>query len=269
MDLCYCDESNLEDRAGDFLIYGGVHIPGDAAGLLSDRIEQLRAEAGLAADVRLKFNPRPDGLDHQQFIALKEGVINAAIQCGCKLLAYAVLHDLAGDPDNARRFGINTICYHFHCALNRIGRKGIILIDRFTDANNEIEGHLREKMAIGVQLPHRPIPTKLSNIVGFHYSAIGQSHFTSLIDIVVGSVRYAINVHTRNHVDQRQGALNLLRILSPIFYRDQGSDRVPDMGFCFSPMNIRAPRYLDRYTSLQNFLREGGIDSSQAINFVG
>lgn len=269
MDLFYCDESNLEHRNGDFLLYGGVHIPGASAGALSDRIEQIRNDAGLAPDTRLKFNPRPDGLDHQQFIALKQNVIEAAIEHGCKLLAYGVLHNLAGDPDNARRFGINTVCYHFHCALNRVDRQGLVLIDRFNDGNNEIEGHLKEKMAVGIQLPHRNEATRLSRIVGFHYSAVGQSHFTSLIDILIGSLRYCVNVHTRALDDQRDGALNLLRVLSPVFYRYEGRDTVPDIGFCFSPMNIRAQPFFDRYIALQDFMREGGVDSGQTINFVG
>ncbi|KAH2813675.1 hypothetical protein KXV85_004940, partial [Aspergillus fumigatus] len=45
MDLLYCDESNLENRAGEFLLYGGIRIPGDQAAALSTRIEALRAEA--------------------------------------------------------------------------------------------------------------------------------------------------------------------------------------------------------------------------------
>lgn len=268
MHLLYCDESNLEHRPGDFLLYAGFLIPGDTAGLLSARMDELRRDAGVGPNVRLKFNPSPDGLTHGQFLNLKQSIIETAVEHGCKLLAYAVLHDLAGDPDNARRFGINTVCYHFHCVLGRMQQKGIVLIDRFNDANNEIEGHLKDKMAVGIQLPHRREPTRLSNIVGFHYSAVGQSHFTALIDILVGSLRYSINVQTRNDAN-REGALNLIRLLSPLFYRYAGSERVPDMGFCFSPMNIRVPRYHEIYTALQDFLREGGIDSSQTINNNG
>ncbi|MBH0112819.1 hypothetical protein I5E68_07625 [Novosphingobium sp. YJ-S2-02] len=268
MHLLYCDESNLEHRAGDFLIYAGISIPGNAAGALSQRIDELRLAFGLAPNVRLKFNPRPDGLTHHQFLELKQSIIRTAAEYGCKLFAYAVLHDLAGDPDNARRYGINTVCYHFHCALNRMNEKGIVLIDRFTDANNEIEGHLKEKMAVGVQLHHRNTPTRLSNIVGFHYSAIGQSHFTSLIDIIVSSLRYAINVQTRNE-DNRRGALNILEALSPLFFRYNGHVQVPDIGFCFSPMNVRSDRYHGLYIALQGFLREGSIDSGQTITSNG
>ncbi|WP_039394106.1 hypothetical protein [Novosphingobium sp. MBES04] len=265
MDLLYCDESNLENRAGEFLLYGGIRIPVERAASLSARIETLRAEAGLEPDTRLKFNPAPDGLSHEQFRSLKQSIIEAAIEHNCELLAYVVLHDLAGNPDAARRFGINTVCYHYHCALSRLERDGIVLIDRFNDEGNQIDGHLTEKMAIGVQLPHRAVPTRLTRIIGFHYSAIGQSHFTSLIDILISSLRWAINVHSRDQVNFRENAVGLLAALSPLFFRYNGRETVPDIGFCFSPMNVRVPGYHGRYIALQEFLREAGISSEQTV----
>ena len=39
---------------------------------------------------------------------------------------------------------------------------------------------------------------KLDRIIGIHYSAIGQSHFTSIVDIGIGSFRFCINEHTHN-----------------------------------------------------------------------
>ncbi len=265
MDLFYCDESNLENRDREFLLYGGIRIPGEHAAALSSRIEELRLGAGLAPDTRFKFNPCPPGLSHEQFRDLKQNLIEVAIEHNCQLLAYAVLHNLAGDPDAARRYGINTVCYHFHCVLNRLEREGVVLIDRFNDEGNRIDGHLTEKMSVGIQLPHRSQPTRLSRIIGFHYSAIGQSHFTSLIDILVSSLRWAINVHSRNTAEFRENALDLLRTLSPLFFRDEGRETVPDIGFCFSPMNVRHGSYHALYMELQNFLREGGIESRQTI----
>jgi hypothetical protein len=38
---------------------------------------------------------------------------------------------------------------------------------------------------------------RLKNIVGLHYSAIGQSHYPTLIDIVLGTLRFGINSFTR------------------------------------------------------------------------
>lgn len=267
MQLLYCDESNLEHRPGDFLLYAGVMIPESNAKALSEDIVQRRAAAGIDPAALVKFNPIVEPLDHDGYRDFKAGLIQSAIDHGARLIGYAVLHDLAGNADTARRYGVNTLCWNFHCILTRTEETGLVMIDRFNDANNQIDGHLRDKMAVGVELPHRGL-VPLGQIVGFHYSAIGQSHFTSLSDILVGSLRWAINVHCRN-LPQRRGALALLRHLSPMFWREVGSDRVTDMGFSFSPFGIRAPRYYERYTALQEFLREGGIASSQEIQFVG
>lgn len=264
MHLLYCDESNLEERAGDFLIYAGITVPADRASALSLAISQLRADRGIAVDALVKFNPVAPPLTHAEYRDFKQALIETAIHHDCRVLAYAVLHNLARNPDKARRFGINTLCWHFHCVLNRLDAPGLILIDRFNDERNEVDAQLRERMARGVELRHRGGYVPLDRIVGYHYAAIGQAHFTSLSDIVVGSLRWAINVHCREQ-EHREAALNLLGIMSPLFWREHGQDEVPDIGFCFSPFNIRNPRYHDTYIRLQQFLRDGGIASSQNI----
>ncbi|WP_168707822.1 DUF3800 domain-containing protein [Sphingopyxis sp. PAMC25046] len=268
MQLLYCDESNLEDRPGDFLIYAGVMIPTDRAKQLSDAIGTLRRTAGIDPSSLVKFAPAAAPLDHAGYRAFKQAIIEAAIEHGCKLLAYAVLHDLSQGPDVARRWGINTICWHFQCALRRLEQPGLVLIDRFNDAGNLIDDHLREKMSIGVDLPHRNGTTPLDRVIGFHYAAIGQAHFTSLSDILIGSLRWAINVHCRGQ-DLRDNALALLEILSPMFWRDQESESIPDIGFCFSPFKIKSARFHAQYISLQEFLRDGNIQSSQIIELIG
>lgn len=267
MNLLYCDESNLEERPGEFLVYAGVSIPAENTLTLSSAIAQLREQQGIDADAILKFAPPLPPLGHEEYRQLKQDIIETAIEAGCRLHAYVVLHDLARDPDQARRFGINTLCWHFQCALNRLGEMGLVLIDRFNDQGNQVDAHLREKMASGVEIPHRG-NEPLDRIVGFHYSAIGQSHFASLSDILVGSLRWAINVHSRD-LPYRENALQLLELLSPLFWREQGRQQVPDIGFCFSPFHIRSPVFHERYTALQDFLREGSVDSVQRIRFVG
>lgn len=264
MQIMYCDESNLEERLGDFLIYGGVIVPAANSHALSQAISTLRAEAGIAKDAQVKFNPPVEPLDHHGYRDFKQALIMAAIEHGCRFLGYAVLHDLARNPDVARRFGVNTLCWHFHCALNRIDQPGLVLIDRFNDAGNEIDGHLRDKMNNGVFLPHRG-HVELSRIVGFHYSVIGQAHFTSLSDILVGSLRWAVNVHCRGQAEFRNSAIALLNLMSPLFWREEGAEQVPDIGFCLSPFSVRVRHFHDRYVGLQNFMREAGIPLSQII----
>lgn len=62
-----------------------------------------------------------------------------------------------------------------------------------------------------------------------------------------------------------EGALNLLQLLAPMFFREEGNAKVPDLGLHFSPMNIKVTKYYEQYLSLQEFLRRGGVDSCQQI----
>ena len=127
-------------------------IEATQAKALSSKIDEVRQRAGVEKGFKLKFNPGPVGMPHEDFIRLKQDVLEAAINHGAKLLTYLTLHDLAREPDVARRYGINTVCYHFHCALNRTQTPGLVLIDRFNDAGNAIDAHLSDKFSTGVQL---------------------------------------------------------------------------------------------------------------------
>lgn len=146
--LLYTDETNLEERRGDFFTYAGLALDCDQALLLSQTIDAIRKDSGVPRNFHLKFNPCPDELNHADFNLLKQAIIEAAVQHGAKLLVSVILHDIATSPDEARRNGINTVCYHFDCLLNRFKSSGLVLIDRFSD--KQIDAHLAEKFCIGV-----------------------------------------------------------------------------------------------------------------------
>lgn len=265
MHLFYCDETNLEDRAGDFLIYGGLIVNGATAKEFSAEIDELRTRHGVPRDYRLKFNPGPEGFTHEQFIALKQEVLEVASRFGARLVVYVILHDIATNPDAARRNGINTVCYHFDCILNRLGGAGLVLIDRFNDEGNAIDAHLRDKFTIGITgLPYTR-EMRLANICGFHYSAIGQSHFPSVLDVALGSLRLAVNAHTRETTGLMATANTLLGLLSPLFWRQNDDKRVPELGFQFSPKVIKAPKFRTKYQGLKDFLAGAGIATHQEI----
>lgn len=263
--LFYCDETNLEDRPGDFLIYGGLIVNGAIAKEFSAEIDELRTRHGVPRDYRLKFNPGPEGFTHEQFIALKQEVLEVAARLGARLVVYVILHDIATNPDAARRNGINTVCYHFDCILNRLGGAGLVLIDRFNDEGNAIDAHLRDKFTVGITgLPYTP-EMRLANICGFHYSAIGQSHFPSVLDVALGSLRLAVNAHTRETAGLMTTANTLLSLLSPLFWRQNDDERIPELGFQFSPKVIKAPKFRTKYQGLKDFLAAAGIATHQEI----
>jgi hypothetical protein len=267
MYLLYCDESNVEEREGDFLLYAGVSIPPSTAKQLSDEIELIRKRASVPDDFRLKFNPGPPHLSHQEFIALKKAILESAVANGVRLFAYVILHDVAKGKgmDVARRNGINTVCFHFDCYLNRVKDQGIVLLDRFQDRGNRIDDHTREKFSIGlVGLPYSPTK-RLSNILGVHYSTVGQSHFCSLVDIIVGSLRFSINSYSRGQTEFHESAAEILNVLSPLFFREEGWDGVSELGLQFSPKVVRKNAFRAKYAGLKQFLADRGVDTVQRI----
>ncbi|MEP1028264.1 MAG: DUF3800 domain-containing protein, partial [Alphaproteobacteria bacterium] len=99
----------------------------------------------------------------------------------------------------------------------------------------------------------------------FHYSSIGQSHFPSMTDVVLGSLRFAINAHSRNQEQHLNTANQLLRSIAPMLWREDGNDRVSEIGFLFSPKIIKADKYREKYEGLKNFLAAQGIETEQII----
>jgi hypothetical protein len=124
---------------------------------------------------------------------------------------------------------------------------------------------LAEKFSIGVTgLPHTN-EMRLSNVIGFHYAAVGQSHFSSLIDIVIGSLRFAINAHTRNQQNNLETAARILEGLQPLFYREKEGSPVSELSFFFSPKLIKVEAYRAQYETLRTFIGAHGIDTAQKI----
>ena len=266
MYLLYCDETNLDPNNHAFFIYGGIAVSVAKAKLLHDKVEEIRHNNNIAPDFLLKFNPKPENLTHHKFITVKQAIIEASIEQGCTLIVSIILHNIATNPDEARRKEINRIAYHFHCLLQRENDYGLVLVDRFSD--RQIDTHLREKFAIGLcGLPYQD-PMRLESIIGYHYSAIGQSHFGSIVDIVLGSLRFAVNAHATQDHSRLSTATTLLRLLSPLFIRNTITGEVGEISLFFSPKVVRVDQYREQYTALKSFLAENGIEAQQEITDV-
>lgn len=264
MYVLYCDETNLQKRAGDFLIYGGLGGRGPNLLALSRRVDAIRNEFGLDPEFKLKFNPGPVGMEHERFIELKQTLLEEAGQHQVGLLAYAIMHDIAESPDVARRNGINVVSYHFDCLLKRNDECGLILLDRFNDEGNAINAHLTKKFSIGLTGMPYSAEMRLSNIMGFHYSAVGQSHIPSLVDIALGSLRFAMNAYTHNDHQHHETAHTLLRLLHPMLDKEESGD-ISELAFTFSPKIVKAPKYRAVYQGMKDFFAAGGWSLKQEI----
>jgi hypothetical protein len=264
MYLLYSDETNFDPSDNVFFIYGGVVISAELSKVLSDGIQEIRERKHISDEFFLKMNPKPENLSHGEFIEVKRGIVQKAIENGCILLLSLIHHEIASSPEEARRHEINRIAYHFNCLLSRYCAHGLMLIDRFSD--DQIDAHLRDKFSRGVSgLPYSA-NIRLDRILGYHYSAIGQSHFSSLVDIVIGSLRFSINSYSKNELQNMETAETILQMLAPLFYRSpEGGGKVSELSLFFSPKIIRLPTYRNRYKELKAFLASQGIEAEQEI----
>jgi hypothetical protein len=264
MYLLYSDETNLDPTENIFFIYGGIIINGERAKNLSDNIQRQREDRNIPNDFILKFNPGPGSMSHEDFIELKQTIVQKAIENECVALISMIHHKIATSPEEARRKEINRIAYHFNCLLSRVRSHGIMLIDRFSD--RQIDAHLREKFSTGITGMPYTRTLRLDRIIGYHYSAIGQSHFGSLVDIVIGSLRFAVNAFSKNEEHNLETASRLLRLLAPLFYGSEVRDnQISELSLFFSPKIIRAPAFRKHYEKIKAFLASNGIEAEQEI----
>lgn len=266
MHLLYCDETNFEKKPNNFFLYGGLIINGNHAEAISSDIENLRKEFNVPENFNLKFSPPPDNLSHKQYIELKKGMIKIAEKYDCKLLINLLLHDIATTSEEARRNSVNTLCFHFDCYLSRPKDVGLVIIDRFDD--KQIDGQLKNRLSFGIAgNPPYINDRKLHRILGYHYAAIGQSHFCSLIDVLIGSIRFSINAFTEKSDQHMDSARQILNQISPLFFREVGQ-RVQLISLWFSPKDIKVDAYRKKYAELVEFLMLNGIEPGQKFNMT-
>jgi hypothetical protein len=264
MYLLYGDESNYTSSDGDYQIYAGVAIPAGQAEWLSSRISSLRTNAGVRSDEQLKFAPRPDALTHGQFKELRSDIVQAASGAGVALLVVITPHEInPSRPDQIRLCAINTVTLHFDTMLvNTKHDCGVMILDRFDD--KQVDTLTRQNVSVGLSgpLPYSRV-LSLKKVLGIHYATIGQSHFCSLVDIVAGSFRLAVNEFDKE--DGRHGmAKEVLQVLSPLFDRHPQTNEIFGYSLSVLPKHeIRKPALRKRVRDLLSFLEEAGLKPCQ------
>jgi len=261
--LLYADEVNQNSSDSEFFVYAGISIPGDRAGQLSAGIDELRTKFGYRPGDILKFNTRerPKHIEEKAHREIKRAIIEMAADHEVRLFASFVLHKIAKKGyEEARRYAVNTICFHFDSFLHRVDSHGLVLLDTFVD--NQLNEILREKFSIGVKNMPYSDSIRLDRILGFHLASIGTSNFCSAIDIVLGSLRYAINCRTDS--SKQKIANTLLKQIAPLCVRTY-AENVDEISLFFSPKTIMTRSYQETYRDLQRMLTEAGMKPAQEI----
>lgn len=257
----HTDETNVTEKEGDFFIYGGIIVTPEVAATLHAAVEGIRHKYGYEDGDQFKFQTasRPKQVSIGDFAAAKAEANQALLEHGAIVVAYVVLHQLARNQtiDTITEWALNALLYHFD--VDFLGEKndvGAVCIDRLDP--KVAYAHMKDKFANGVTFQNGT-KIKLRRIIHYSMSSDGASHLSSLTDIALGSLRYAVNF------SGGQGKEDVARkVLQPVAaamwhkVAADGTHNVGGYGFLQYPKTVMIPAYHERYDNLVKSLSELG-----------
>lgn len=260
--MLFTDETNVTDKEGDFFIYGGLAMTPEAAAKLHAAVEQIRQKYGFRDGDQFKFQTksRPAQVSIEDFAKAKAEANQAILEHGAIVVIYVVLHQLARNQtvETMTEWALNSLLYHFDSNfLSEKNDVGTVCIDRLDPG--QAYAYMKDKFANGVTFAPSGAKVKLRRVIHYSMSSDGASHLSSLTDIALGSVRYAVNFATGQ--GKEEVARNVLQPVAEAMWhkvKPNGEHQVGGYGFIQYPQNIRVHGYRERYESLAKRLGELG-----------
>lgn len=247
------DESNLEPGENiKFFTYGGLIVPLANVAALHQQVSQIRKDAGYESADRLKFETksRPKQVSVEVATAAKKAVVTAAIDSGCKFIAYVVLHAIAKNQDIQTniQFGANSVIAKFNTYLTQEKSHGLVATDRLPKGT-EFE-YLAEKFTKGLAL-QKGEAQELDRVVMFSSTCINASHLSSVMDIVLGTWRYCINQPLNT-----EAAKDMMSQLVKLIWHIPMGENIfaHERGLLFRPKEVNHPPYKAEYDALLKHL---------------
>lgn len=257
MYLAFLDEAD-HTKSKNFTICGLTAVKAESANSLSTDIERLRRDAGLAPTDTLKAASRnlPEGFSREQHRDLKNALFKTAQKHHVVFLGYAYLNTVSRtfDPDRNRFYGFNTLLGKFDAFLHEKKSMGTVTFDRLDISKSSVlkykDGfeYLREKFQKGNEFQNNGF-SPIKNVLAYSMTCEGASHFSSLNDVLTGSLRYVVNEDKREVRKKLQGELQQL------MWRDEnGVYRNKGMNLRPAHRNELDPNLSDEYNILREFL---------------
>lgn len=231
-----------------FYIHAGIIATQPAISTLSQDVAFLRARYGYRPGDELKFNARsrPNHISIDAFRDLKNDVLVATREQNVRLMACLVLHDIARNQPSGTLSGwtINTLLKGFHDLLRREGARGVAMFDHLPRPLGQ--AFLREKFEKGIVYKDGRTES-LELIDVFSESCIGAAHIMSVVDIVVGALRYWVNQRNNNPAAEALG-----RLVGPLLASREvnGVRQVRGHGLLTSPRTVRHSPYALAYDEI-------------------
>lgn len=203
MYLAFMDEAGHTSPKG-FTVCGLTAVKADKAAALSQSIDTYRrTELQIDEDMLLKSasQHRVQGSSTRDHVEVKKRIISLGASQDIVFMGYAYFNQAAYtfDSDRNRLFGFNVLLARFSSFLSQTKQYGTVTVDRLnlnkkSDQNyKDSFEYLRKKFQKGnwhkkdkKWIPH-------DRILSFATSCEGTSHFSSLNDILTGSLLYLVN----------------------------------------------------------------------------
>lgn len=250
----FTDETNVTEKEGDFFIYGGLMMTSDQMVALNQEVIAIRKKYGYKDADRFKFQTasRPEQVTPEQFAQAKAEALTALEKHGARVVMYVVLHDIAKNKSvqQMTEWALNALLAHFDLRfLAEADDMGAVCIDRLDPKFGY--KYMSDMFANGIEVDGRS--EKLRRIVHYSMSCDGASHMSSLTDIALGSMRYAVNY--AGGKGKEEVARNLMVPLARAMWHKKvagkNERRVGGYGFLKYPRTeVRVPAYRKKYDDL-------------------
>lgn len=248
----FTDETNVTDKEGDFFIYGGIIVSAEQMKSLDAAVREIRQRYGFKRGDQFKFQTksRPEQVSIEDFTKAKAEALDLLEAHGARVVMYVVLHQIARQKSvqEMTAWALNSLLSHFDFRfLAEHDDVGAVCIDRLDPkfGYSYIKGAFGESLTLpgGREI-------ELDRIVLYTMSCDGASHLSSLADIALGSMRYAVNFCTGSGKETvaRQIMTPLARAMW--FHEEADVRRIGGYGFLQYPKDIRVASYQAQYTSL-------------------
>lgn len=257
----FTDETNVTNKDGDFFIYGGLVMTGDQMLALNSEVVAIRKKYGYTDGDQFKFQTaaRPTQVSVADCTAAKAEALAALEKHGALVMMYVVLHELARNQSvsTMTEWALNSLVAHFDKRfLRERGDVGAVCIDRLDPKVGY--AYMKRSFSDGVTLQDDR-SVKLDRVIHYSMSCDGASHMSSLTDIALGSMRYAVNYACGK--GNEEAARSIMIPLSRAMWakHHDGTRQVGGYGFLKYPKEIRSARYQERYDALVATLTDLGV----------
>lgn len=252
MHCMVADEADAEQGRGQkFFIYGAIFVEQGKLKSLHEEVESARVKAKYARTDSLKFadKTRPAHVSREDHKTLKAEIVKIAAKHDVTFCAYATLHELAKNKEHGEliTWGANTLLGRFNEFLkHKDNDVGVVMFDRIPIEHEN--RYLKEKFQIGLTFPEKPSMV-LERILSYSSTCDGASHFSAMVDILVGSFRYCVN-----EPDRKLAGAAMFPDLVNLMWK--GKDGLMDKGLVLRPKKVEAEPHKKEYDELLSRLRE-------------